>query len=57
MARTHMLEQATKSWLFGAGYLPLGGAPDPKGSALRLAQASGKLGQFLLSAWSTTEGG
>ena len=51
------LEHPAKGRLCRSGILALGITPDAKGPALRLAQASRKLGDVLLPARSTAEGG
>src|SRR3974390_2308828 len=51
------LEQTAKGRLRRSGILALAITPDAKGPALGLAQAPRKLGDVLLPAWSTAEGG
>src|SRR5689334_7195130 len=51
------LEQTAKGRLGRGGILALGVAPDAQGPALRLAQAPRKLGEVLLPARRTAEGG
>src|ERR1700740_2954898 len=50
-------EQTAKSRLCRCGILTLAVAPDTKGATLRLAQAPSKLGDVLLPARRTAEGG
>ena len=57
LAGIDTLEQTTKGRLCRSRILALGVGPDTKSPALRLAQASGKLCQILLPAWSTAERG